>query len=119
MKILLVEDELGIQQVVKKFIECKDAEVVLAETGQEAFKLASTEDFDVILLDFNMPGWNGVEAVKALDLIDKKPKIIIHSAYDMDKIKADLKGHDNVCRYIPKPFKLDELWDCIQEAISS
>lgn len=119
MKILLVEDEPGIQAVVQKFMESKAADVDVADTGQDAFRMATNKEYDLILLDYNMPGWDGVEAVKALDMIDKKPKILINTAYDIDQLKIDLKNYPNVLGFIAKPFKLESLWEAIQEAVTS
>lgn len=119
MKILLVEDEPGIQAVVQKYMESKNAEVDVADTGEDAFCMATKNHYDIILLDFHLPGWDGVEAVKALDMVDKPPNILVNTAYDIHKLKEDLKGHANVKAFIPKPFKLDELWQTMQDTIAS
>ena len=116
MKLLLVEDELGIQMVVKKFLQSHEAEVVVCDNGREAVRLATTGNFDVVLLDYHLPGWTGIEAVSALDLLNKNIKIVVNTGYDIYELKEALKEYDNVVNYVTKPFNLNELWDVLLEA---
>jgi DNA-binding response OmpR family regulator len=117
MKILLVEDELGIQQVVKIFLENQKAEVDCSDNGKEAFELVKKNDYDLILLDYNLPCWDGVETVKAISKIAKDSKIIVNTAYNLDELKTALKDFDIVVDYIAKPFNLKVLWETILRSV--
>jgi two-component system response regulator VanR len=116
MRVLVVEDELGIQMVIKKFLESHEVVVHVCDNGREAVRLATTGGYDVVLLDYHLPGWTGVEAVSALDLLNRNLKIVVNTGYDIYELKDALKDYDNVVSFVSKPFNLNELWDVLLEA---
>ena len=65
-KILVVDDEPGIRDVVKTYIEYSGYSVHTASDGVEAMQLAEKENYDVVLSDIQMPGLNGLEGIKVL-----------------------------------------------------
>lgn len=108
-KVLVVDDEANIRSMIQYIVEEMGYEVTLAENGQEAFRSAHMHDYDLMLLDIMMPNWNGVEAVKGLDFINKKPKVIVISGFVSDELRDELKDVKNVIAFVAKPFKIDEL----------
>lgn len=108
MKVLLLEDDTLLNEIIEEFLEELDYEVVSVFDGQEALEVIYENSFDLLLLDVNVPSLNGFDLLKDLrvNLIDV-PTIYItslHTSRDMEKgFKA---GADD---YIKKPFHLSEL----------
>ncbi len=65
-KVLIAEDSSVIQNLVKKILEFQNFEITVVKNGEQVIQLLSKEDFDVILLDINMPVMDGMECVKAI-----------------------------------------------------
>src|ERR1035437_3313150 len=66
MQILVVEDEKKLANALQKGLEAERYSVRVANTGEEAFFLVSTERFDLLLLDIMLPGRDGIEILTAL-----------------------------------------------------
>jgi CheY-like chemotaxis protein len=76
-KVLIAEDSSVIQNLVKKILEFQNFEITVVKNGEQVVQLLGKEDFDVILLDINMPVMDGMECVKAIrDLKDAKKAAI-------------------------------------------
>ncbi|NQY93427.1 MAG: response regulator transcription factor [Campylobacteraceae bacterium] len=108
MKILLLEDDMILSEIIEEFLTELDYEVSLAYTGVEAEDLAYSTNFDLLLLDVNVPNGNGFEFLGALrDVGNKTPAIFITSLDDSQDMQI---GFDKGCDdYIKKPFELKEL----------
>lgn len=114
-KILIVDDEKEIRQLIKDFLAAENFESDFAVNGSEAVsKVLSTlnennkvKNFNLILLDIMMPELNGIEAAKEIRKISSVPIIFLTSkSEDMDKIIGLEIGADD---YITKPFNPMEL----------
>ncbi len=108
MKILLLEDDTLLNEIIEEFLEDLNYEYVSTSDGQEALEAIYEEHFDLLLLDVNVPSLNGFDLLKNLkeNKIDI-PSIFItslHSSKDMEK--GFNSGADD---YIKKPFHLSEL----------
>ena len=92
IKVLLVDDHQLIRVGMRKIIEAEAGIVIAGEanSGEEALDLAKTERPDIVLLDINMPGMNGVEATRRLARLPNAPKIIIVSVHTQDPIPTRL-----------------------------
>lgn len=108
MHILIVEDEHKIAQAIKKGLEQEVYSVDVAFTGTEGYDLASTEDYDVIILDLMLPELNGLEICKKLrEQKIQTPILILTAKTDLDDKVAGLNtGADD---YLTKPFAFEEL----------
>jgi len=108
MKILLLEDDMILSEIIEEFLIELNYEVFLAYTGVEAEDLAYSSNFDLLLLDVNVPNGNGFEFLGALrDVGNKTPAIFITSLDDPEDMQI---GFDKGCDdYIKKPFELKEL----------
>lgn len=108
MKILLMEDDLLLNEIIEEHLQSKGYDVVSAYSGDEAQNIVYSQTFDLLLLDVNVPNINGFDLLE--DLRDKDIKtaaIFITSANMMDDIEKGFKsGCDD---YIKKPFELKEL----------
>jgi diguanylate cyclase (GGDEF)-like protein len=109
-KILVAEDESGIRKVMRRALEARHFQVELADRGDLALDMANVEGYDLIMLDVNMPGLNGIEVLKRLrenTLTRLVPVIIVTGLGGTDQEVAGLGlGADD---YVVKPFSLEEL----------
>lgn len=108
MKILLLEDDIILSEIIEEFLVNLEYEVFPAYTGSEAEDLAYSSNFDLMLLDVNIPRGNGFEFLGNLrKLGNTTPAIFITSLDDAEDMQ---KGFDKGCDdYIKKPFELKEL----------
>jgi DNA-binding response OmpR family regulator len=108
LKVLLVDDEEDILEVIQDRLEAYGFTVVTAGNGVEALKKLSLEKFDGMFLDVKMPHMGGIEALEEIRKNDKKiPIIIITSSSTREAaIEAMAKGANE---YVLKPFEWEEL----------
>lgn len=103
-KILIVEDDTNINNLIKELLSENNYEVVSAYSGTEALSLLEKENIDLILLDLMLPGLNGEEIINKVNSI---PIIVLSAKINPeDKINCLLNGAND---YITKPFNTDEL----------
>ena len=108
MKILLLEDDLLLNEIILEHLEEQNYEVTSAFDSSEAIEHIYSSKFDLFLFDVNVPNLNGFELLKELRTNNiKTPTIFITSLHMMEDMK---KGFDSGCDdYIKKPFELQEL----------
>jgi DNA-binding response OmpR family regulator len=108
MRILIVEDEHKIANSIKKGLEQESFAVDIAFDGQSGFDLASTEEYDVLVLDIMLPELNGMEICQKLRDGGKHTPILMLTAKGAveDKVNGLNAGADD---YLPKPFAFEEL----------
>jgi len=111
MKVLLVEDDKQLGRALKKTLETKGYEVNHIEDGEDAFNDILLNEYDVYLLDINLPKIDGLKLIKLIR--HKNPNAIIimitASAAIEDMEKAYGENHDGCDEYIKKPFHSEEL----------
>ena len=107
-KILLAEDSEGSQILVERILKRYGLEVVIVDDGKGAVEKARQESFDLILMDIQMPGLNGLEATRKLREEGITTPVVALTAYAMpdDRDKCMAAGCDD---YISKPIDRDEL----------
>ena len=108
MRILVVEDEHRIANSIKKGLEQERYAVDVTYNGSDGFDLASSEDYDVIILDLMLPGMDGLEVCKKLRWEGNHTPILILTAKGQiqDKVTGLDSGADD---YLTKPFSFEEL----------
>lgn len=107
-KILLVEDELRLQEIVVDYFKAKDCNIVGALNGSEALELLETESFDLILLDVMMPGLDGFKVCQKIRKDSETPIIFVTArSEEEDQLQGYAYGADD---YITKPFSLGILY---------
>jgi len=106
--ILIVEDDPAIAAGLALNLKLAGHRTTEAQDGDEALAKVSAHDFDLILLDINLPRRNGLEVLEALRAADNLVPVIVLSARDseVDKVAALRLGADD---YLTKPFALAEL----------
>ncbi len=108
MRILIVEDERKLAQVLSSALEAEHYEVVAAWTGDEGFRRANAELFDLVVLDLMLPGRSGLEILQTLRQRRIETPVLILTARDGvgDRVLGLDLGADD---YLVKPFALPEL----------
>ncbi|MDA8972253.1 response regulator transcription factor [Saprospiraceae bacterium] len=108
MRILLVEDEENIRDVVKLNLELEDYEVITSGNGKDALKKIEEQHFDLLILDVMLPDVDGYQICEQVRLSNMEVPIIFLTAKDtsLDRINGLKKGADD---YLTKPFHLEEL----------
>jgi two-component system, OmpR family, copper resistance phosphate regulon response regulator CusR len=109
MKILVVEDEVKLSEVLKRGLTEAGYEVETAFDGETGLNLALNEKYNLILLDINLPKLNGLELCKRLREKDEFTPVLMLTALGMseDIVTGLEAGADD---YLPKPFRFNELY---------
>jgi two-component system, OmpR family, copper resistance phosphate regulon response regulator CusR len=109
MKILAVEDEIKVAEVLKRGLTEEGYEVDVAYDGQIGLRMATSGTYDLIILDINLPQLNGLELCKKLREKDEVTPVMMLTALGMsDDIVTGLEaGADD---YLSKPFRFNELY---------
>ncbi len=109
MKILLLEDDLALNDLLNEHLEDREFDVTLCTNGQEALEYLVDEKFDLTILDINTPGITGIEVLKRLrnEYKNNTPTIVITAYQDTNYLKESFEN--GVDDYIKKPFDLEEL----------
>ena len=108
MKILIVEDEPALRELVQRSLEKERYVTEVAADFDSALEKIELYDYDCVLLDIMLPGGSGLDLLERLKELRKKENVIIISAKDSldDKVLGLELGADD---YLPKPFHLAEL----------
>ena len=113
MRILIVEDEIGILQFLQQGLEEEGYTVVTASDGEKALELLTNESFDLVLLDWMLPKLTGLEVCKAYRLQNKTTPVIFLTA--KDTVQETIEGlQAGANDYIKKPFSFDELLERVK-----
>lgn len=117
-KVLIVDDELEVRQILQEFLAHKGYEVHAAESGPEALNALDTFKPDVVLLDVSMPEMDGVETLKRIVALQPTLPIIMVTANADVGITSKLLGL-GAADYIPKPFDLEYLDQAVSIQVSA
>ncbi|MCS7462296.1 response regulator transcription factor [Paenibacillus doosanensis] len=105
--VLVADDEERIARLVRMYLEKDGAAVEETGDGQQALNLALTQDYDVVLLDWMMPGLSGLDVCQMLKSMKSTPVIMLTSrGEETDRLQGFEAGADD---YVSKPFSPREL----------
>lgn len=119
LKLLLADDDNINRMVLSRMLYERGFHVDVANDGQEALDLYNANEYDLILMDVQMPVMNGVEAMKKIRLIEGHEKHTLIVAITAHALKGDKDkflsfGMDE---YLSKPIRMKELFDCIDNGL--
>jgi DNA-binding NtrC family response regulator len=116
MKILIIDDEEVLRDVLDTVLRREEFEVALAASGEEGLTILDSEEIDLVLLDVMLPGISGLETLRLIrDSHSSTPVIIITAYSSIDgAIQAMKQG---AFHYIPKPFKNEEVILTVNKAL--
>jgi len=108
VRILIVEDEMKVANALKQGLEGERYDVAVATTGEEAFFQVSTAKFDLILLDWMLPGRDGIQVLTTIRKRGLETPVLLLTARDAldDRVHGLNSGADD---YLVKPFAFAEL----------
>ena len=114
-KILVVEDDPAISNLIRTTLETQEYQFHTAQNGSGALMEAVSYNPDVVILDLGLPDMDGVEIIKKIRGWSKVPIIVVSArAEDQDKVDALDAGADD---YLTKPFSIDEFLARIRAAL--
>lgn len=118
MKILLLEDERMLSEAIEEYLSASGHRVVPCYNGNDALERIQSENFDLLVLDINVPGIDGLDLLEQLHLLKIRPPAIYISA--LVDIEGISRAYDLGCYdYLKKPFHLKELSLRIDKVIQS
>ncbi|MBI2960390.1 MAG: response regulator, partial [Betaproteobacteria bacterium] len=114
--VLLIEDEATLAKNICAYLVRYDYEVRIAGTAEAGLTELDTFKPDIIVLDFNLPGMNGVEALEKIRAIDRQIKVIMITAHgSIDLAVEAMKA--GAYHYITKPIALSKLRLVLEKAV--
>ncbi len=113
-KILLVDDEDNIRFIYEEELKEEGYEIISAANGMDALELFKQEKPDLVVLDIQMPGLNGIEVLRRMKTLDPSVPVILSSAYP--EFKQDLGAWASE-EYIVKSSDIQQLKDAVQRFI--
>lgn len=138
MRILIAEDELDISTLYKRALEKRKHSVVLTSTGEAClqnyldiyqrnnFKHKKTSrsvtvasppplPYDVVILDYKLPGMNGMDVAKEILGVNPHQRLIFASAYAKETLQESVKQLKQIVELMQKPFSLTQLVDTVED----
>ncbi|WP_037316361.1 response regulator [Salegentibacter sp. Hel_I_6] len=116
-RILVVDDNRINQVVTKRILEKQNFECVVAANGVEAIERATAENFDLILMDLNMPGINGMETTKRIRQFNKHVPVVALTAVEIEEVRQEIHeaGMNDI---IVKPYDVERFYQIIKRNLS-
>jgi two-component system, cell cycle response regulator len=115
-KILIIDDEAAILDSVRRFLNDEGYTTIGALSGDEGIHLALRHNPDLIILDVNMPGMDGIETLKKLRehaALERTAVIMFTMRHEADSIVRCMVDH-GALDYVVKPFQMEELLERLQ-----
>ena len=114
-KILLVDDEESIHMLNRQILEDEGYKVHSSLTGTDALQTVKIVSPDLVILDINMPGMNGIEVLREIKRINPKLPVVLFSAYNEFKEDFSVWASDD---YIVKSSDTDDLKGAVHHLLS-
>ena len=113
-KILVVDDKELILYSLSKMLRQGGADVTTATNGQDALREMQNASYDICFLDVQLPDANGMDLMKTFRELSPTTSVIIMTALCLNNEQQKYL-HSHNCRYLPKPFELDQVQSVIAE----
>ncbi len=116
MRILIVDDEEVLRDVLEVVLRREGFEVVLASSGEEALSLLDGEEIDLMILDIMLPGISGIDTLRAVRISNPNLPVIVITAFSSIDGAIEAMKH-GAFHYIPKPFRNEEVILTVNKAL--
>ncbi|MDR1921261.1 MAG: sigma 54-interacting transcriptional regulator, partial [Candidatus Adiutrix sp.] len=116
-KILVIDDDLSLREMMEMMLRSAGHQVALAEDGLSGLEAARRGSFDVIISDIRMPGATGLEVLKSLRAGGCQTPLILVSAFAKPGTAVEAM-HEGAFDFIPKPFKSQDLLVVVDSALA-
>ena len=118
-KILIIDDERELSDVLKKYLGLKGYSVTATYNGKDGIAQAKKGGYNIIIADIRLPDINGIEVIKTIEKSDAQARFLIITGYSITGEVSDLiESSKRVHGYIFKPFKPEHLAEKIEEILS-
>ena len=115
-KMLIIDDEEIVLKSCRKIFEAEGFEVITTANPQEGLKLVSEKSFDVILCDWMMPGFDGMDVVEEIDKRSPNSTVVMISGYpSVGRATEAMKR--GAMDYVAKPFRPEEIIEVVKKAV--
>lgn len=116
MKILIIDDEEVLQDILATLVRSDGHDAVIARTGEEGLTVLRREVVDLVLLDLMLPGMSGMEVLRQMRIETPDVVVVVVTAYS--SIGGAIEAmKDGAFHYIPKPFKNDEVLITVRKGL--
>lgn len=116
-KVLVVDDEEHIREILKETLESEDMSVATASNGQEALEILSREAFDLLLLDIKMPFRDGLSVLREVRQTDSSLPVIVITGMASHEEMEEAKSYGG-CKCIRKPFHIKALMAEVRDSLA-
>ncbi|MBW1995172.1 MAG: response regulator, partial [Deltaproteobacteria bacterium] len=119
-KILIVDDELDILDMLSGFLKQEGFVVNTASSGEEAIRVFKSEPFDVVITDMRMPGMDGLMLMRRVKELDEDVEVIILTAFAALDNVIEAFRHKGAFDYLTKPLdNINDLFITVSQALKS
>jgi two-component system response regulator PilR (NtrC family) len=116
MRILIVDDEEVLRDVLEVVLRREGFDVVLAASGEEALSVLDSEEIDLVILDIMLPGISGIDTLRSIRVSNPGLPVIVITAFSSIDGAIEAMKH-GAFHYIPKPFKNEEVVLTVNKAL--
>ncbi|HEY73228.1 MAG: hypothetical protein B6I35_08530 [Anaerolineaceae bacterium 4572_32.2] len=118
-KILIVDDTAFMRRLLEQILQAAGYEVACAVDGQECLDMVGAEKPDLVIMDWNMPRMDGLEATRALraDPVTRSLPVLVASASSQDVDIAEMKAA-GANGHVSKPFQAEQLLTAVRQYLS-
>jgi DNA-binding NtrC family response regulator len=117
MQLLLIDDDQWIRNSLGLFFQSEGCEIIALETAEEGLPYVEKQKFDVIIVDYRLPGMDGIEFIERLPANQSNTLNILISAYGSKHLLSKAKKI-GIHQFIPKPFTTDIIEDTLNRLIT-
>jgi len=118
MKVLIVDDEISLAEILCQRLRLRSIDTDVVFDGESAIKYISNLEPDVMVLDLNMPGMNGIEVLRAVKRTNPRIQVIIFTGHGSEQDEHEAKGL-GAHSFLMKPANVNVLLSHIMSAYSS
>lgn len=116
--ILIIDDEVDICMLLKRFLERKDFSVETVLTGKEGLRQVSKSNYDLIISDFRLPDFNGLDLLKEIKILKPTIPVIVITGYSDIRMAVEVIKY-GAFDYVTKPLYPTEILATIKEALAA
>lgn len=116
-KVIIAEDSSVIQNLTKKILQFQNYEITLAKNGEEVLEKIKNDNYDLILMDINMPKMDGIECTKFIRKMDRNKSTIPIIAITGNAMNYTIQDFKNagINEYVQKPLNFDILVNIVNK----
>ena len=115
MRVLLIDDEPALRQVIRRMLESAGHQVVEAQNGRTGLQTFQAAPFDAVVTDIIMPEQEGVETIAEMRKVNKSVRIVAISGGGIKRLDVlGLARRLGADATLPKPFRKEDLLSCVE-----